>query len=182
MRTGKTVKSFVSKGGWKVVLRTPKWEDLDDLLELINSLVDEGAEISRNKRATREDEISWLAGLMFRVEKGETSFLVAEVEGKVVASSDVNPRTGYESHVGAVGIVIGQGYRDSGIGTEIMRTQIEQTKKMDLKVLTLSVFASNKRAIYVYEKVGFIQTGRVPRKYFKNGKYIDEVIMAHTLE
>jgi RimJ/RimL family protein N-acetyltransferase len=182
MRLGKTVKRFIAKDGRKVVLRTPKWEDLDDLLKLINSLVDEGAEIVKNKKFTREEEVTWLASVIDRVQKGETSFLVAEVEGKVVASSDVNPRTGYESHVGTVGIVIKQGYRDLGIGTEIMQTQICFAGKMGLKVLMLSAFASNRRAIHVYEKVGFAQNGRVPRKFFKGGKYVDEVIMTYLLE
>jgi RimJ/RimL family protein N-acetyltransferase len=182
MRAGKTVKRFTAKDGHRVVLRTPKWEDLDELLELINSLVDEGAEISKNKKATREEEINWLANLIARVEKSETSFLVADVGGKVVASSDVNPRTGYESHVGGIGIVIKQGYRDVGIGTEIMRTQIDLAKKMGLKVLTLTVFASNERAIHVYKKVGFVQTGKIPRKHLKDDIYIDEVIMTNLLE
>jgi len=47
---------------------------------------------------------------------------------------------------------------------------------------TLTAFASNKRAIRVYEKVGFVQTGTVPKKHFKEGKYIDEVIMTKLLE
>ncbi len=100
-----------------VILRTPKWEDLDELLELINSLVDEGAEISKNKIVSREEEINWLAGLIARVEKSETFFLVADVAGKVVASSDATLRTGYESHVGGMGIVVKRSYRDVGIGT-----------------------------------------------------------------
>jgi RimJ/RimL family protein N-acetyltransferase len=181
MRAGKIIKRFIIKGRLKVVLRTPKWEDLDELLELINSLVDEGAEISRNKTITREEEISWLASLLARIEKGETSFMVAEVGGRVVASSGVNLHTGYESHVGSIGIVVKQGYRDSGIGTQIMLTQIDLAKKMKLEILTLTAFRSNKRAIHVYEKVGFVQTGRIPRKHFKDGKYVDEVIMTDFL-
>lgn len=55
MRTEKTVRCFTAKDGRQVVLRTPRWEDLDELLELINSLVSEGAEISRNKKVTRAE-------------------------------------------------------------------------------------------------------------------------------
>jgi RimJ/RimL family protein N-acetyltransferase len=181
MRPGRIMKRFTAEDGRRVVLRTPKWNDLDGLLDLINSLVDEGAEISRNKRTTREEEIDWLASLLARMEKGQTSFLVAEVGGKIVASSDVNQHTGYESHVGGIGIVVKQSYRDAGIGTEIMRTQIDLAKKMKLEVLTLTAFASNKRAIHVYEKVGFVRTGVIPRKHFKDSKYMDEVIMTSLL-
>lgn len=37
----------------------------------------------------------------------------------------------------------------------MMKTLIEQGRAMGLKVLTLSAFENNKRAIHVYEKVGF---------------------------
>ena len=64
----------------------------------------------------------------------------------------------------------------------MMRVLIEQAEKMGMKVLTLTAFASNKRAIHVYEKVGFVQTGLIPKKHLKEGKYIDEVIMTKLLE
>ncbi len=60
-----------------------------------------------------------------------------------------------------------------------MRTQIDLTKKMRLKVFTLTVFASNEKAIYVCRKVGFVQTGKIAKKHFKYCAYIDEVIMTN---
>jgi RimJ/RimL family protein N-acetyltransferase len=81
-----------------------------------------------------------------------------------------------------VGIVIRKDFRELGIGTAMMHVLIEQARKMGLKVLTLTAFASNKRAIHVYEKVGFLQTGLVPKKFLKQGKYVDEVIMTRLLE
>ena len=53
---------------------------------------------------------------------------------------------------------------------------------MGMKILTLTAFASNKRATHVYEKVGSMQTGLIPKKHLKQGKYIDEVIMTELLE
>jgi RimJ/RimL family protein N-acetyltransferase len=182
MKTGQVLQELSVKDGRKVVLRTPRWEDLGDLLELINSLVDEGAEISRDEKVSKEEEIDWLSRLLALLERGKTFFLVAEVDGGVIASSDINRQTGYQKHVGVVGIVIKRGFRELGIGTTMMRVLIEQAEKMDMKVLTLTAFASNKRAIHVYEKVGFVQTGLIPKKHLKEGKYIDEVIMTKLLE
>jgi RimJ/RimL family protein N-acetyltransferase len=182
MKTGKTVRSFITRNGQKVVLRTLKWEDLDDLLELVNSLVDEKAEIARTEKFSREEEIDWLSKALSRLEKDEILYIIAEITGKVVAVSEISKRGGYEKHVGVIGIAVRSGFRDLGIGTEMMKALVEQAQEMDLKVLTLTAFASNKRAIRVYEKVGFVQTGRVPKKHFKEGKYIDEIIMTKLLE
>jgi len=182
MKSGKTIRSFNAKDRRKVILRTPKWEDLDDFLELINSLVDERADILRTERVSREEEIDFLSRVLSRLEKDEMFYLIAEVDGKVVAVSEISKRSGYEKHVGVIGIAIRNGFRDSGIGTEMMKTLLEQAQKMGLKVLTLTAFATNKRAIHVYEKVGFMQTGTIPKKHFKEGKYIDEIILTKLLE
>jgi RimJ/RimL family protein N-acetyltransferase len=182
MKTGKTIRSFIARNRQKVVLRTPKWEDLGDLLALVNSLVDEKAEVARTEKFSREEEIDWLSKALSRLEKDETLYIVAEVGGEVVAVSEINKRAGYEKHVGVIGIAIKSDFRDLGIGTEMMKTLVEQAREMSLKVLTLTTFASNKRAIRVYEKVGFVQTGTVPKKHFKEGKYIDEIIMTRLLE
>jgi L-amino acid N-acyltransferase YncA len=182
MKSEKIVQSFFAKDGRKVVLRTPKWEDLDDFLEIINSLVEERADILRTERVSKEEEIDFLSRVLSRLEKDEMFYLVAEVDGKVVAVSEISKRGGYEKHVGVIGIAIRNGFRDLGIGTEIMKTLVEQAQKMGLKVLTLSAFATNKPAIHVYEKVGFVQTGTIPKKHFKEGKYIDEIILTKVLE
>jgi putative acetyltransferase len=108
--------------------------------------------------------------------------LIAEVDGKVIASSDLHLGRGSEKHAGAVGIAIKSGFRDMGIGTWMMRAIVKEAQTIGLRVLVLSVFATNKRAIHVYEKLGFMQTGRVPKKHFRDGKYIDEVAMARLLE
>jgi len=182
MKSGKLVRRFCAGDKREVILRTPRWEDLDDFLELINSLVAERADILRAESVSREEEIDFLARVLSRLEKDELFFLVAEVDGKVIAASDISRRTGYEAHVGVLGIAIKSGFRDLDIGTEMMKTLIKQAEKMGLKVLTLTAFASNSRAIHVYEKVGFVQTGRVPKKHFKDGQYIDEIIMTKLLE
>lgn len=182
MQLGKVFRKFLTTDQQRVILRTPRSEDLDGLMELINSLVDEKAEIARTEKVTRKEETEWLPKMLANLEKNELFFLVAEVDGKLVASSDVHILSGDEKHVGVLGIIIKRGYRELGIGTEIMKALVEQTTTLGLKVLTLHVFATNKRAIHVYEKVGFIQTGRIPKKHFRESQYIDEIIMTKLIE
>lgn len=182
MKAGKVIRSFSARDGQKVILRAPKWEDLDDLLEMINSLVEEKADIVRTEKVSREDEIDWLSGVLRRLEKEEVAYVVAEVDGRVIANSEIGRRGGYEQHVGVIGIAIRRDFRDIGVGTEIMKALTDQGRAWGLKVLMLNVFATNKRAAHVYEKVGFVQTGCIPKKFLRDGEYIDEQIMTMMLE
>jgi RimJ/RimL family protein N-acetyltransferase len=182
MQLGRVFRKLCVRDGQEVILRTPRWEDLDDLLELINSLVSEKAEIALTVKVTREEEAEWIHKMLVRLEKGELCFLVAEVNGKVVASSDINILEGDEKHVGVLGVVVKYGFRDLGIGTEMLKTLVEQAKLLELKVLMLHVLTTNNHAVHVYKKVGFVQTGKVPKKHFRQGKYIDELIMTQLIE
>jgi len=181
LKPGQILRRFKAKDGREIILRAPQWKDLDDFLELINSLVEEKADISRDKKATKEEEADWLGRYLADIEKGVMIGVVAEIEGKVVANSEVKRRSGRMSHVGYLGIAIKAGYRNMGIGTEMMKTLIEASRKMELKVLILEVFASNKRARHVYEKVGFKESGRIPKGIYRKGKYIDSITMTMTI-
>ena len=79
-----------------------------------------------------------------------------------------------------LGIAIKSGYRDVGIGTQMIKTLISKARSWDLKLIDLSVFATNERAINVYRKLGFTESGRKANYVFKDGEYIDHIDM--TLE
>jgi len=85
----------------------------------------------------------------------------------------VEKRSGIMGHVGVLGIGIKSGYRGIGIGTQILKTLIDESKNAGLKILVLEHFATNKTARQLYEKMGFRETGKTPKGIYKNGKYID---------
>jgi len=173
-------KTFKAKDGREVVLRSIRWEDLDDCIEFINSLVEEGADILMDTKVSREEEADWLGKRLARAVKGEIIDVIAEVDGKMVANSEVEKRSGLMSHVGCLGIGIEADYRGIGIGTQIIQMLKEESKKAGLKVLVLDAFATNKTAHALYRKMGFQDAGRTPKAICKNGKYIDLIRM--TLE
>ncbi len=178
MKADKFIKSFICQDGRNVVLRTPKWEDLDGFTELINSLVDEEAEIVLTSKVTRAEETEWLTNKLSRLERDELFFLVAENHGQLVASAEIEVLSGDERHVGVLGVAVRFSFRGVGLGSEMIRTLVDQASLLGLKVLMLDVFATNLRAIHVYEKMGFKQVGRIPMKHFRKDAYIDEIIMA----
>ena len=183
MKAGQVFRRFTAKDGKEVILRAPRWEDLDDLLDFINSLVDEGLDITDlpTKKVTREEEANWLGRRLADIENDRIIGIVAEADGRVVANSEVARKSGIMGHVGELGISVKAGFRNMGIGTEMMKALIAESRRMGLKVLVLDVFASNSRARHLYEKVGFEEAGRVPRGICRKGKYIDLIRMTMTL-
>lgn len=181
MKASQVIKTFTANDGRTVILRTPRWEDLDDFVELINSLVEEGADISMTQKVTRDEEADWLGRTLPNLEKDNIFYLVAEVNGSIIANSELRKKRGYSSHVGELGIIIKKGFRDVGIGTEMLKALIARAETIGLEFLTLRVFSSNERAFHVYEKLGFTEAGRIPNGLFKNGKYLDNIIMVRRL-
>lgn len=181
MRSGTLLRQFKARDGTKVKLRTPRWEDLDDLLDFINGLVDEEAMIAVNQKHTRESETDWLARSLTNLEKDKHVAVVAEADGRVVGSCELNPRPGRMSHVASLGISVKDGYREKGIGQEMMRELEKQAPKLGLESIYLEVFSTNDRAIHVYRKMGYVETGRIPACIKYRGGYVDSVIMTKHL-
>jgi RimJ/RimL family protein N-acetyltransferase len=177
MKEGTILRSFNVKDGKNVTLHAPKWSDLDDYLHFINSLVEEKAMIMMNEKQTRDSEIGWISQLLSNVERDKIVALIAEVDNRFVGSCEITPKRGYLAHLGSLGISLIDGYRDIGIGQEMMLEAEKQARRLGVEVVELEVFAANARAIHVYEKVGYKVTGRVPNAVKWNGGYMDSLIM-----
>lgn len=140
MKPGTIFRKFQARDGREVTLRAPQWSDLDDMLEFINSLVDESAPILKETKMTREGEVDWLARFLSRLEKGKMVGIVAEVDGRFVGQVEISPGLERSSHLGRLGISLREGYRDVGIGTEMMREAEIQAKDLGLEIVTLEAF------------------------------------------
>jgi RimJ/RimL family protein N-acetyltransferase len=167
--------------GETAILRGPNWDDLDDLIEYINGLVEEHANITKTEKVTREAEAEWLGQRLAEIENGRMIHLVAEVAGKVVGAGEVSQLPEERSHTGYLGISISKGHRGQGLGAALMQALKELSKKVGLKILIIDAFATNKVAINLYEKAGFKEVGRIPKGIYRDGNYIDLVRMTTEL-
>ena len=168
---------FVAKDGRAVVVRELRLEDLDGLLELVNSTVREGAPINRVTELSRAEEVEFLPKRLGEIKRGETVQFIAEIDGEVVGNAEVRRHVCRQSHVGTMGIVVKSGYRRIGIGTRLIEKLLSEGKKQGLKIVTLQVNETNLPAITLYRKLGFNETGRIPKAIYWNGKYVDDIIM-----
>lgn len=169
---------FTAKDRRMILLRKPKWEDLDELLDFINSLVREEAPINRVDEVSRSEEVEFLTTRLSSIEKGKVLQLVAENEGRIVGNAEVIKLSGRESHVGKLGISVRSGYRRIGIATKLVESLLREARKHRLKIILLAVFEPNLPARTLYRKLGFKEIGRTPRGVLWEGKYVDDIKMA----
>ena len=177
MKPRTTFRVFKARDSREFTLRTPCWDDLDDLLEYINSLFTEGAMVGTNRLMTREKEAEWLGRHLALIENGKRIAVVAEYQGKVVGQVGVNPRSGHSSHVGVLGIGLSKGYREVGLGSELMKEAERLSKEQGLTYMSLEVYSKNERAKHVYEKLGYIKIGSEPEAINLNGEIMDNIYM-----
>jgi len=180
--TGRILKEPVI-GGKNVVLRHPKTSDAKELMNLINSLVEERAEIAKTAKVTLREEKRWLADALSSIRKKEKIMIIAEVDGVLVGSCEVT-QDSYDvsRHVGTLGIGLRKEARGLGIGKKLVQLCLCESKKtLGLKLVKLYVFDTNKIGKSFYKKIGFKETGRIPRGVIQNGKYKDDVIMVKRL-
>lgn len=86
----------------------------------------------------------------------------------------------WRSRCGEVGISIGEKqYWGKGYGTDAFQTLVNYGFEMlNLHRIFLRVYGENLRAIHSYEKIGFVKEGLLREAIYKNGKYLDVVVMS----
>src|SRR5687767_7702061 len=121
-------------------------------------------------------EAFWIAEM---IRAAEHLTMVAEADGEVVGNVLVSVDRGVATeHIGVLSITIADGWRDVGIGSELVAAAQDWARERGLRKLSLGVFPDNDRAVAVYEKRGFVREG-LRRQQFRSGDvYRDEVLMA----
>jgi RimJ/RimL family protein N-acetyltransferase len=159
-------------------LRPARPTDAKALTRLFAAVRAEGRWLATPASAVSEPSESFFIGEMIR--GGDTLVLVAEADGEIVGNVLVSvERSSVSDHIGTLSVAVLEGWRDVGIGSEMVRAAQEWTRAHGLAKLALGVFPDNERAIAVYERAGFVREGLRRRQYrgFTSG-FRDELLMA----
>lgn len=98
------------------------------------------------------------------IEDRNSTYLVAEIDGRVVGCCGVTNVSG-DGEIDNV--VVDEAYRNRGIATAMLEETLRQGRAMGVEAFTLEVRVSNAPAIHIYEKAGFVSEGIRPRFYEK---------------
>ncbi len=165
----------MKKNNQKILMRPPKMSDLESSLRMINSLVEEKAMLTVQKKLTLKEEKEYLEKI---IKDRNSIHLFLIIDKEVMGSARVNKNNGTKNHIGELGISLRKEARGKGLGEKLTKEVISKAiKKFKLKIITLEVYSKNKIAQNLYKKMGFQKVGIIKEgiKYFDT--YEDVVIM-----
>jgi putative acetyltransferase len=117
-----------------------------------------------------------------RLEGNDPNFdyaLVAEIDGKVVGTAGLHRlRRPRNLHVAQFGITVHQDYQGMGVGKALLGALVEAADKwLNIVRIELEVWPDNERAIKLYESFGFVVEGRKRMNAYRDGQYVDSLLM-----
>ena len=144
------------ESGTEIIVTTLQASDLPDLLAYANNLIDEDTFVLLSgNHLTYEHEKKYVHDAIKAISEKKKIHLIARIDGKLAASFEVRVLPLRKSHAGEIGISVAPEFRGMGVGKKCMKILITEAKKMGLKLLILTCFAINARAIHIYESFGF---------------------------
>ena len=178
------VYKFTAKDGTKLLFREPSQSDAPRMMKFINAFVSEHRSgLLIDKKVTLSGEKVWLKGWLADVKQGRGVMLLVVRDGRVVGSCTASRLAWKNSHVADVGIALSKEIRGKGVGEALMTRTIELARRrmQGLEVLHLKAIAYNDRAQALYQKLGFVEVGRIPKSNKEGREYFDDVLMVKFL-
>lgn len=117
-----------------------------------------------------------------RITETESCYSLVAVSGEHVIGMltiETFPNRPRRRHVGRIGISVSEAWQGKGVGKELMQAGIDLADKwLNLLRIELEVYADNEAAIRLYEGFGFEREGVMRQHAFRDGRYIDSIMMA----
>lgn len=132
-------------------------------------------------RATRFIPTPQWDAALYRPETAPDHLLVvAESEGCLVGVGRLFPEPKHTlcRHVAELGMFVLSPYRRRGVGRQLLAWLLEWAAEAGLEKITLSVFATNRPAVRLYQQFGFIAEGCQRRQIKLGDRYVDRLLMA----
>lgn len=96
--------------------------------------------------------------------------------GAITCERDARSKVRHTGHI--IGTMVASDQQSQGVGRALLDTLIARAAAdAELQQLTLSVTASNRAAVRLYESAGFVRYGSLPRAIRVAGRFLDKDLM-----
>lgn len=169
-----------SKNNTDYIIRYATEHDVLEMHRYINELSKEQTFISfQGEEITLDEEEKYLEDELKHIRDHKAVLLLVIAQNKIVGASGIKLMGRIEKHIGIFGISLAKDFRNQGIGKQFMKSVLEEAEKNipELRIVVLSVFANNPIARSLYESLGFIEYGSLPKGVLHKGEYITHNFM-----
>ncbi|HQM15896.1 MAG TPA: GNAT family protein [Candidatus Woesebacteria bacterium] len=171
-------------GTKQFIFRFPQLKDQEQMVEYSNEFNAESEfTLYPEERIGPLDATQYLLSIIEKTNRHDSVYLFAinQTDGgeRLAGRINISLEAGVQHHVGELGISVRQEYRDQGLG----RLMVELTIKMakiwlpSLEIIQLTTFGTNARALHLYQELGFVEFGRLPKGIKRQGQYQDFVYL-----
>lgn len=156
-----------------------KWKenDLADMVDIWNEVIEEG-------NAFPSEEILTLENAKVLFQSQTHSAVAVDEDGQIYGLYILHPNNiGRCGHICNASYAVRGNCRGLHIGERLVKDSLVQGKKYGFRILQFNaVVAANIHARHLYERLGFVQLGAIPRGFrMKDGTYEDIYPYYHEL-
>lgn len=168
------------KNGKTAVFRAAEPDDAPEMIAYLKDTAGETPFLLRypdDVVLTEEDERRFLQS---RLDDPSGILLNAWMDGALAANCALMSKGARRKicHRADVSIALRKAYWGLGLGKTLLTRVLTLAKELGYEQAELEVISGNDRALRLYERLGFVQTGRTPRAFrYDDGSYRDEIQM-----
>ncbi|MCM1541057.1 MAG: GNAT family N-acetyltransferase [Blautia sp.] len=171
---------YTLKDGRKAVIRSPREEDIQGMLDYLYISAGETEFILRYPEECTKYTVENEKALIDRMnDSSNEAMLVCIVEGRLAGNCQISWNEGIKTrHRASVAIALLSEFWGQGIGTRFFEELIHIAEENEIMQLELDFVEGNTRARALYEKMGFRITGVKPDAIrLKDGTLLNEYSM-----
>ena len=152
--------------------------DVNEAVNIWNQVVEDGEAFPQTELLTEK------TGDEFFREQSFTGIAYDEETGEITGLYILHPNNiGRCGHICNASYAVKKSLRGQHIGEKLVTHCMQKGKELGFRILQFNgVVASNRSALRLYEKLGFVRLGTVPGGFLmKNGHYEDIILCYHEL-
>jgi RimJ/RimL family protein N-acetyltransferase len=171
---------FLTKEGRGFTIRKPSVDDAEEIINYSKQLfasTDQVLTTLEEYTITVENEKKWIQNLN---DDPNSLLLIAEMDKSIIGFLFFIGNSKRKiSHTGEFGVGVDSKYQGLGIGQLLVGALLKWAKQhVQIQKVYLQVFATNHKAIMLYEKLGFIEEGKHINAIKQvDGQYVDIIQM-----
>ena len=168
------------KNGKTAVLRSAETSDAAAMIDYLKAAAGETPFLLRYPDEVNFTEEGERSLLQSRSDDPSVVMLNAWVGGKLAGNCTLTPKGARRKicHRADVSIALRKAYWGLGLGKTLLTRVLTLAKELGYEQAELEVISGNDRALGLYQRMGFVQTGRMPNAFrYDNGTYRDEIQM-----